>query len=491
MHARPDESTIALLRPVPRDYDDSSFPCSDLGNAESFAAQYGDRIRYDHRQKVYLVWESHRWRIDDDGEVWRLATDAIRQRGAAAFVIDDRQARDEHVRWALQSESRQRIDAMLGIAKNLPPISDRGDSWDSNPFLFGCANGVIDLQTGQLRPGRFDDRITAQSPVDFDPDATAPRWGRFLQEIFDGDTELIEWLQRAIGYSLTGDTSEQCLWLLHGSGSNGKSVFLNTLLAMLGDYGMNTRFATLESQKRSSGGATTDIAALAGRRFVTASEVGRMATFDEARVKSLTGGDPVRARRLYQEEFTFAMTAKFWLGVNHRPTVHDDSFGFWRRVRLVPFTQQFTSDNADKNLEAKLREELPGILAWAVRGCLAWQERGLDPLPDAVTKAVDDYREDSDPIATFVTDRLEERPGAEATLVELWEAYGSWAESQKIPERERLSRKNFSARLSTRYTKTRARQGMTFTGVAVGSSAGSAYGTHVDKYPTDDEDVPF
>jgi putative DNA primase/helicase len=236
----------------------------------------------------------------------------------------------------------------------------------------------------------------------FDPRAGCPQWLKFLNDIFGGENDLIGYVYRAVGYCLTGDTTEQVAFLCYGSGANGKSTFLDVLRYVLGDYAYNLPFSTFELKARSS--IPNDVAALPRRRFVTALETNESAPLNEARLKLLTGCDPVSARLLYREFFTFIPTAKFWLATNHKPEVVDDSPGFWRRIRLIPFLQQFVGDSADKDLLCKLKAEASGILRWALEGCLAWQREGLC-LPNVVQAASQAYREENDHIGEFLDER--------------------------------------------------------------------------------------
>jgi putative DNA primase/helicase len=254
----------------------------------------------------------------------------------------------------------------------------------SDPWLFGVENGVIDLRTGSLRAGRQKDFITMHSDLPFDASAKAERWEQFLREIFDGNEEVIDFVQRAVGYSLTGLTSEQCFFACWGAGSNGKTTFLEMLRQVLGSYAYNAPFSMLELTAR--GSIPNDVAALVNRRLVTGSETNELSRWNEQRVKVLTGCDDITARFLYNEFFTFTPIAKFWLAFNHKPIVDDASHGFWRRVRLIPFLHRFEGAAADQDLMKKLRAESPGILAWAVRGCLKWQQEGLG-IPEIVKLA--------------------------------------------------------------------------------------------------------
>lgn len=402
----------------------AGLPLTEAGNAEAFAQIFQDSVRYDHRRNRWMIWKSPRWHADADGEIYRLALNATRERGRAAFEIESKEERVKAVRWALQSESRQKLKAMLDGAQSMTPITDTGADWDKGDWFLGCENGMIDLQEGALREGDASHRITLSTGIHYNESAQCPRWLQFLDEVF-GDEKLIEFIQRAVGYSLTGDISEQVLFLCYGNGANGKSVFLAILRAILGDYAANTPFSTFETLDRN--GSTNDIAALVGKRLITSSETRENARMNEARVKALTGGDPLTARFLFGEFFTFEPKGKIWLAVNHRPRVSDDSYGFWRRVRLIPFEKTFGPDKADPRLLDKLRDELPGILAWAALGCLDWQRDGMKP-PEIVTAATEEYRVESDVLARFFEEKCELAEGKQETAGALYKGYEAWAE---------------------------------------------------------------
>ena len=424
------------------------FPLTDAGNAELFAALYGHILRFDHARNRWLIWEEHRWAPDSDGEVRRLAKKAARVRYRTALDIEDLDLRGKTASSAVRSESRQRLDACLALARSEHPIADSGMTWDPDPYLLGVANGVVDLRTGMIRSGHPDDRLTMQVPVQYDVKAECPRWQQFLHQVFQRDEELIGFVQRALGYSLTGSVREQVLFLCYGTGSNGKSVFLDMLRNVLGDYAMNIPFTVLELQQRPS--LTNDLASMAGRRLVTSSETNESTRLNEARIKALTGGDPITARFLYSESFTYEPVAKFWLAVNHLPRVRDDSYGFWRRVRVLPFNEQFTGDDADKGLPFKLLEELPGILNWGVQGALNWRLVGLAP-PSAVMTATQAYRKDNDELDGFVADCCVVADGVRAEPGHLFSEYQRWSKEQGILERHRLGSRSFGTRIRERF----------------------------------------
>ena len=425
---------------------------TDTSNAELLAQLFGNQLRFDHRRRRWLLWRTHHWEPDSDGYISRLAVDAARIRYARAESVADLRERQRIASWSISSESRMRLDACIAVARNIKPIADSGENWDSDPMLLGVNNGVVDLKTGELRPGRPDDRITMTTGVDFAPDAKCPRWLQFLDEVF-GNSELIDWLWRALGYSLTGDTTEQCVFIGHGIGANGKGVFCGAIHGALGDYAYSSPFSTFELYQRAS--IPNDLAALEFKRFVNSSETNDNTRLNEARIKAISGCDPITARYLHQEYFTFWPHLKLWLFVNHKPKVADDSFGFWRRVRLIPFTRQFTGDADDRRLAEKLRVEALGILTWLVRGCLKWQERGLEPIPECVKVATQEYREESDVLAGFVVESCIEHPKATIKASELYNEYKNWAVEQGMREKETLTSTAFGCRMRDRYQKDR------------------------------------
>ncbi len=427
-------------------------PLTDTGNAEYLARLFGHRIRYDHRRRRWLQWEGHRWEPDRDGHISRLAVEAARSRYSQAEHIEKLKERQAAANWAISSESRQKIDACISLARNIKPIADDGESWDRDPWLLGVNNGVVDLKTGELRPGRPEDRITMTTGVGFDPEAKCPRWEQFLVEVF-GDTDLIDWLWRSLGYSTSGDTTEQCIFMGYGVGANGKGVFGGAIHSTLGDYAHSSPFSTFELYHRAS--IPNDLACLEVKRYVSSSETNESTRLNEARIKAISGGDPITARYLHQEYFTFWPHLKLWLFVNHKPKVLDDSFGFWRRVRLIPFTRQFTGVADDRRLSEKLRAQAPGILAWLVRGCLEWQRRGLEPVPECVKVATQEYQQESDPLGDFIADKCIERLEATVQASELYGAYRGWAEREGMGQREVLTSTTFGRRMGDKHQKER------------------------------------
>jgi putative DNA primase/helicase len=433
---------------------------TDAGAAERLCRLHGDDLRFDHRRSRWLLWQGHRWTPDLDAAVTRVAIKFAREWQKETVDIADLEQKGSVFKFAVRLERRDALTNLLTLARALKPIADAGDRWDEDPWLLGVPNGVVDLRTGTLRAGRRDDRITMQTRVAYDPGAACPRWERFLSEVFDPHPELVDFVHRAVGYSLTGITTEQALFLGYGSGSNGKGTFANRLQRLLGDYAFNMPFATIEFRDRAA--IPNDVAALVAKRFVIAAELNDGTRLNEGRVKALTGCDPITARFLHSEFFTFEPVAKFWLNVNHKPIVKDDSLGFWRRVRLIPFTNTFpVNDDVTKELDA----EEAGILAWAIRGCLAWQQRGLDA-PNVVVNATRDYRDESDDLAAFLNEVCEYEPLAEVGAAELFEHYKRWADRAGLSERERLTATKFGRKISERFRHEHRERGKVYFGVA-------------------------
>lgn len=419
--------------------DGQSWPYTEVGDAECFAHYTGADIRYDHAQGRWLLTSDTGIWIPDPTELLRGFTiNMMRKRQKIAAQIVDPDAKKRAFKWSVDGESSRRISNTLREARALPPIADDGTNWDLNPWLLGTQNGLVDLQTGIFRKGASEDRITMRVRVVYDPDAICPLWEQTLFEVFGDQEELVNYVWRALGYSLSGDCREECFFVNWGEGGNGKGTVMNTIAWVLNEYADNLPFSSLEATDR--GNIPTDIAKLVGKRFVTASESsGETVHLNEARIKALTGQDPITARFLHRDFFTFLPVAKFWIASNTKPAVKDDSEGFWRRVRFIPFTESFVG-REDKTLKQRLRDEAPGILAWLVRGCLAWQEEGLNP-PDVVMAATKVYREENEPLAIFFADRCEMFGKVQSSV--LYGHYKRWSEQSGMKERERMSQTAF------------------------------------------------
>jgi putative DNA primase/helicase len=375
-------------------------PYTDTGNAERFAAAHADRLRYLRERGHWIVWRDGRWRKDTTGDAERAAKAVARSLYADASQLDGEEAK-KAAQWGLTSQAEPRIRAQLSLAGSEPDVVISAGQLDGDPYLLACSNGVLDLRTSELRPARPDDLISLGTDIPYRPSAGCPRWLNFLGEVFGGDEELIAFLRRFVGYCLTGDVREHVLAVFHGSGANGKSTLIGVLRHLLGDLAVTAAFDTFMRQR--DRGPRNDLARLHRARLVTAAESGEGRRLDEATVKEITGGDVIAARFLYGEHFEFTPQFKLVLVTNHPPKVDGDDDAIWRRLRLVPFEQSFEG-REERDLTDTLEAELPGILAWAVRGCLEWQEEGLGEA-SAITRATADYRADEDVLGAFLAER--------------------------------------------------------------------------------------
>lgn len=425
---------------------------TDLGNARRFIMGYEQSVRsVMTNRRPWLLWDDQRWTPDTTGEVERMAKQTVRRIYNEASKIQDEDKRDAVLKHASRSESAPRIRAMLELAATEPELSITAAQLDANPWLLNVNNGTVDLRTGVLRPHRRDDLITKLAPVDFKPrllpGAHAPRWEKFLLEIMQGDEELVEFLQRAVGYTLTGDTREQCLFFCYGTGSNGKSTFLETMRSLFGDYAKQSDFNTFLSSRNE--GPRNDLARMQGARLVTASEADTEKGFDAKVVKLLTGDDMIVARKLYEEHAEFRPQHKLWLAANHKPLVKEQTEGFWRRIRLIPFTGVFVKGQRDKKLLKKLRGEMPGILNWAIEGCRMWRDGGLHE-PAAVKRATRGYREENDLLGEFLAFACKIDGDAWTSTPELYRSFSDWWVETRGPRSHPISMGWFTRLLGER-----------------------------------------
>jgi len=427
-----------------------SLPLSDQTNAETMVEWYGEDSRYCYGLSKWFFWDGKRWAPDETGEVMRRAKQTIKRLAAQVEAIGDDERAKAWLAHIKKSLSANRLQAMVILAQSEEGIPLLPTQLDANPWLLNCLNGTIDLRTAELCPHRRDNLITRLAPVIYEPDARSELWERFLERILP-DENLRGFVQRAIGYSLTGDASEEKLFFAFGPTATGKSTLLSAVTSTVGDYAITADFETFLAREWITGGPRSDLARLAGHRFVVSLEVEDGKQLAEALIKQLTGGDAVAARFLYRETFQFVPTFKLWLAANHRPLVRDDDDAMWRRILQIPFNEQIPEEERDPRVKAQLRsldEAGSAILAWAVQGCLAWQQEGLG-IPPVVKETTQAYREQMDPIKDFIEERCTISPQAHVTKGELWAAYQRWGRASGArllgnrQFRERLQRRGF------------------------------------------------
>lgn len=425
------------------------FNLTEMGNAERLVHRNGDNLRYCVEFDEWLIWNGKTWIEDKKKQIERVAIKTFREMYSEATHESDNDRRNNLLKWAQSSEKSSVFLNSIDRAKAMLPISQEELNMDK--YKLNCANGVVDLQTGELLAHDRTYFMSKNTHIHYDPMAKCPTWISFLESIMKDEEghlkeELITFLQKAIGYTLTGDTSEQVVFFLWGTGRNGKSTFINIVKEILGDYGKQTNSDTFTSKANEGSGINNDIARLVGSRFVSAVESEDGQKLSESLVKQLTGGEPIMARFLRKEFFEFTPEFKIFFTTNHKPIIKGNDEGIWRRIRLIPFTVTIPKESVDKQLPEKLKAELPGILRWAVEGCLKWQTEGLGE-PDDVKNATDEYKDEMDLLSSFLDECCVIIPTAKVQVKELHKRYLEWAEeNSEYP----LKMRSFSSRLAMR-----------------------------------------
>jgi putative DNA primase/helicase len=417
---------------------------TDLGNAARLVLKHGDDLRYVPAWWTWLLWAGTHWRRDDALEVLGLGK-------AISLDILFIEAKDEPddtkrtalIKWGMASQTRQRIEAMVNLAR--PDVAVTPDRLDRDPWLLACPNGTLDLKTGRLRPARREDLITRCAPVAFDPAAACPRWLAFLDRVMADNEVLIAYLQRVAGMCLTADVREQALFIFHGKGANGKSVFLDTLTGLMGDYAGEAAPDLLVIRRNEE--HACEVADLKGRRLVVAGETEGGARLRVQLLKRLTGNARIKARFMRENYFEFPRTHKLILQTNNKPVIREGTHAVWRRIRLVPFGVIIPDEEQDRLLTEKLRAEWPGILNWLVEGCLAWEAGGLQT-PEEVENATQTYEDEQDLLGEFAEEILIFAPRTFVTRSAAWAAYVQWGQDHR--EKYLMDRNEFYIALRRR-----------------------------------------
>lgn len=434
---------------------------TDIGNAERFIEQHKDGLKFCRQQKSWLCWTGKRWQVDRAGIVFEKAKETAKSIEYEISPDQDKELKDEIAAHCKRSQSWSRLKAMINLAQSVPEIHVDVSELDSDPMKLNCENGTYDLKTGDLLPHQKDDLITKSIGIEYNDKAECPLWLGFLDKIMAGKESLINYLQLIVGYCLTGSIKEQCLFIFNGFGANGKSTFLEIIRKMLGDYALHTPATTLLTNNMT---IRNDLARLKSSRFVSAVEIGIGKKLNEALTKELTGGDPITSRFLFREYFEQTPTFKLFIAANYKPEIQGMDHGIWRRIRLIPFHVVLKDEEIDRDLPKKLEAELPGILAWAVRGCLEWQKNGL-AMPDDVQSATAEYKEDSDIISKFIEDYCEQTSDVRVSIKNLYDNFKSWAEENAD---EIMAKKTFGHLLRLRGFKQGKSDGLRYwIGIAI------------------------
>ncbi len=400
---------------------------TDMGNGERLIKKFGENLRFCAPQNTWYCWNEKQWKADDKKVVHSLAKITARNIMQEAKASNDDKLKKAIKKHSLASESNNRIDAMMNMATSEKGIPILLDDMDTDPFLFNCANGTIDLKTGNLLAHNRSQLISKISLVKYDPDARDPLWYDFLETSTQGNGDLQEFLQIISGYSLSGSTKEEKMFFIYGPSATGKSSFIEAIKAVLGDYGKTADFETF-LKKKFDAGIRSDIADLAGARFVTSIEVEQGKHLAEAVFKMLLGGDTVKARFLYQNYFEFIPVMKLWLVANHAPEIDASDDAIWRRILRVGFTNIIPADKRDSTVKSRLRDVNdigPTILSWAVEGCLKWLKNGL-VIPECVVKSTAEYRLDMEYLGLFIDECCFKNTTAKISKSALYKKYENW-----------------------------------------------------------------
>jgi len=414
---------------------------TDSTNAMRLVKEHGRDIRYNAAWKKWVVWNGMYWKMDEGGVlIHEKGLEMVRNIYDELLKTADYRERIDIEKAAMMSESVRRRKAFVEAATWIKELNIRSDELDPNPWLLNVKNGTVDVLTGEFREHRQEDMITKVANAVYDPKADCPMWKQFVREIMDYKTDIIKFVQIAAGWALSGDISEQTMFILFGTGANGKSTFLNTIMYLLGDYATAT---PTETFMKKSGEYTNDIARLRGTRFVTTTEAELGRRLSEPIIKKITGNDQMTARFLYGEFFNFMPAFKIWMATNHKPVIKGTDYGIWRRIKLIPFTTRIPEEKQDKHLELKLREETSGILNWLLEGIALWKREGLKA-PKAVLLAADEYRGEMDVIGNFLKDNCVQQKDLTIRIRELYKAYTDWCD---VNNEHAVSERFFSMRL--------------------------------------------
>ena len=436
------------------------FSLSDVGNSERLVHYYGDQIRYNHTAKMWHIWNGKQWAEDELNKVNEFSKELSRKiTKEAELSKGDEEGR--YLKWALASMNEDRIRKAINLAKSDQAVAVTQRKFDSDHLLLNLNNGILNLETLELENHNPEKYLSKLAPVDYSKDAECPKFIDFLNRIFDNNQPVIQFLQKALAYSLTGKTGERCFFVLWGNGANGKTTLLNIIHYIMGDYATVTPVSTF-MRKRDS--IPNDLAALHSVRFVSASEGENKRRLNASLVKQISGGDPIKARFLHQEYFTFIPQFKVFLATNYKPSLSGSDDAIWDRVKLIPFTVTIPPEERKPDYYQELLEEAPGILNWLISGLEAYYEKGI-VAPEDVVKATDVYRQESDELNEFLEECCIVGDEYEAKSSDLYKAYKSWCEGNGLNHE---SIKNFSQLLIKKnFENVRKKKGKFWQGIGI------------------------
>lgn len=404
------------------------YSLDDTGNARRFVDRFGENIRYNFDNKAWYIWNGKAWAKDEKDLIKCYADVLIEEMKREIPDEAEGSSAQALIRNIKHVSSSSGKEAMLKEAQHIGDMPTRNEDYDKDPYLLNCGNGVVDLRTGELLPHRREYMMARNTRVPIDMEGEPELWVETLQGIFKGSQDLVDFAQKAVGYSATGDTKETCFFQCYGDGSNGKSLFFSVVADCLGDYALNAQVETILARgKAPSSNASPDIARMAGARFVRTTEPNEGARFNEGLVKQITGGhDKITARFLYASDFEFTPCFKLWIACNYKIAVRGTDKGIWRRMRLIPFEASFEGKKDDKDRAEKLKAEYPKILGWIVKGAMKWQKEGL-ATPTEVSLATEEYRSEMDILASYLAQRAKLDPDRKEKSSDIYKDYKQWA----------------------------------------------------------------
>ena len=415
-----------------QDVPKNQYDMTDTGNAQRLRDKFRGNVRYSYTRKKWMYWTGKVWHYDDTGEIKKLADVIVEDLKHEAFREEDEATREKKLKFAYKTANSNGKVNMIKETEHLDGIPMLIDELDGYSDYLNVQNGIVNMRNGELIPHDSSFMMSKICNCEYDSTGSKKpeRWLKFLGEVCNGDKELVHYLQKCVGYSLTGSVKEQCAFFLYGLGNNGKSTFLETIADMLGDYASNAQPDTIMMRKFGDNGSGSDIARLRSARLVTTEEPTEGVRLNEGLIKQLTGGGKVTCRFLYGDEFEYAPEFKIWIATNHKPIIQGTDVGIWRRIRLIPFEVNIPAEKVDKQLKYKFREEMPQILRWAVEGCMMYHKEGLEP-PKCVQDSTAEYKAEMDLIATFMEACVVIDYTSVETIPanELYSVYAEWAKT--------------------------------------------------------------
>lgn len=436
----------------------------DTGNADRMMDLFGSAIRYSYIDKLWYIYNGSFWEADNSGIINKyvdMMIDTMKnEKINVPDGMDEDEVTDNFKKFIKKTRGNRAKKSIIDELQHRVPILH--NEFDTDKTLLNTENGYVDLTSGILHDHDINKMFSKQTNAEFTDNVDTPEWESFLNQIFNNDQDLIHYIQKAVGYSLTGSVKEQVMFFLYGNGRNGKSVFIDTIADLLGNYAKTMQAESIMI-RQTSGTANSDIARLEGARLVISSEPNEGVRLDEGLVKQLTGGDKVTARFLYGKEFEFEPEFKIWLATNHKPIIRGTDDGIWRRLMLIPFDVQIPDEKVDKDLKYKLKREEVGILNWAVDGAVMWQKEGLNP-PQSVLDASQEYRSEMDTLDLFVNDKCEVYKDYEAPAGQLFKLYKQWAMDNSEYS---MSKQKFGSEMKAKFKYKKKSNGRFYEGIEI------------------------